>query len=270
VDEPRELARLEASLTATRAVGGVVSAVWALARAQLPRAERAVAEGFAYLEWLDRFVEEVAGSPLDAPPSRTLTVLLGPERPFCGDLAREVLEAAPPEGGVGLVGERLAETARRELDRPPRFVVAGPAGVDDLAAVSARLAGAILEEVAADPRPERDLRVELVHLAERRGRPERVLLLPSRRERPRGGRDLFSPAERVAEAAVRESVIGHLHVGLARTLLAETRARAAMADRARRAVEEREEELVTALRVLEREQITTELIELAAGIRAGR
>lgn len=268
MDEHVEIGQLESSLAAVRAVGAAVSAVWALARAQLPRVEQTVTETATYLEWLDAFVDEVAGSPVGVDAGATLTVVCGPERPFCGGLTRTVLRAVPAEGPLILVGTRLAERGADDLaaaGRDVRALVAGAGGVDELGAAADRVARALLEVLAGPSAP---ARVQLVYPGARQ--PVRSLLLATQRGAPRGERDLFSPATRVAEAAARESVSGHLRLALTRTLHAEVRMRAASADRARRAAEDREAALATQLRVLERELITAELIELAAGADAGR
>lgn len=257
-----QLRQLETSLTAVRAVGGVVSAVSALARAQLPRAEQALAQTGAYLEWLDRVVDELAGPPIDDPAADTLTVVLGPERAFCGDLAAEVLAAAPRDAPVGLVGTRLLEAAGRAEDLDLRFGLPGPAGVDELDTVARALAGALLEATPGQ------MTVELLHASERPGGTVRARLLSRRRGRAAGRRDLFSSPERIAQAAARESVTGHLRAALAEALLVETRVRAAVAERARRAVEDREAELASELRVLDRELITAELTELTGAMEA--
>lgn len=265
MDEPR---RIESSLRAVGAVGSVVSAVWALARAQLPRVEEAVAQTATYLSWLDRVVDEIAGPPLPEPPGRSLVIVLGPERAFCGDLAQRLLDAAPSEGPIGLVGTRLIEVAERGTapSADVRLRVPGPAGIDELAATSERVAAALLEALDDAGEP---LRVELLAPSDRRGGVSRELLLPTLRGTPRGERDLFSQGEEVARAAARESVVGHLRAGLVGALLVETRARAAVAERARSAVRDREAELRTALRVVEQERITHELIELASAAEVG-
>jgi len=268
-----ELHRIAGSLTAVRAVGSVISAVWALSRAQLPRVERAVADAGEYLAWLDRVVDDLAGPPLEAAPERSFTVALGPERPFCGDLGRGVLDGLPPRGEVGLVGTRLGEMGRRVLRNEPEriaFVRPGPTGIDDLAAVSGDVSRALLAHVSARRVPAEDpIQVVLLHPGGRGAAPVQSVLLPARRGAPREDLDLFSPPAVVARAAAREGVTGRLRHALGWSLLAETRARAAVAERARRAVEDREAELTTALRVLEREQVTTELVELATAAEAG-
>jgi hypothetical protein len=152
----------------------------------------------------------------------------------------------------------LIEAAERRPGLDVRFRLAGPAGVDDLDDVGSRLAHALLDVASAD------LTVELWR-ARAPGRGTVITRLLAARRGPRErSRDLFSPPERIVEAAIRESVYGHLRAALAEALLVETRLRVAVAERARRAVEEREAALATELRVLERELITSELVELTA------
>ncbi|HEY8432718.1 MAG TPA: F0F1 ATP synthase subunit gamma [Sandaracinaceae bacterium] len=259
--EPTELERIEASLRAVQAVAGVVHAVESLARAQLPRAERAVAEGSEYLDWIDAVIDRLAGPPREPEHAASLTVVVGPERAFSGGLARAVVRSAPARGALGLVGTRLSETAARERGLAERvvFSLAGPSSVDDLADASARLAEAVLAHGSG-------ARVELVHP---RGRGvARVVLLAAAREPRPLEHELYSPAREVLRAAVRESVTGRLRIALAEGLLAELRARTAMAERARRAADERLEELEARLRVGQREQITRELTELTTALLA--
>ncbi len=259
--EPMELERVEASLRAVEAVASVVHAVESLARAQLPLAERAVAEGAEYLEWVDAVVDRLAGPPRPLEPARSLTVVVGPERAFSGPLARTVAERAPAEGPLGLVGARLAEVARRDASVPPRavFELSAASSIDELPEASARLAEAVLAHGAGAP-------VDVVHPYGHGVR--HVLLLSGEREPRALVHELYSPAAAVLRAAVRESVTGRLRLVLAEALLAELRARAAMAERARRAAEDRRAELEASLRVGQRERITRELGELTTALLA--
>jgi F0F1-type ATP synthase gamma subunit len=259
--ERLELEQIESALRATSAVRSVVQAVWALSRAQLPRVEEAVAESTAYLDWVDEVVDRVAGPPRPAALERSLTLVLGPERGFCGSLARAVLATVPARGPLGLVGERLAETSRREpgVAERVRFSLPGPSGVDDLGGVSRALAAAVLEHGAGAT-------VDVVH--PRGAGTHRAVLLAGEREARRPSFDHYSPLRAVLAAAVRESVTGRLRIALAESLLAETRARVTAAERAKRAADDRETELESDLRVQQQEQITRELVELTAGLLA--
>lgn len=259
--EPMELERVEASLRAVDAVASVVHAVESLARAQLPLAERTVAEGAEYLDWVDAVVDRLAGPPRAYERARSLTVVVGPERAFSGALARSIVERAPGEGPLGLVGARLAEIARRDASVAERvvFELAGASSVDELPDASARLAEAVLAHGAGAP-------VDVLH--PHGGGVRHVLLLSGEREPRAILHELYSPPGAVLRAAVRESVTGRLRLVLAEALLAELRARAAMAERARRAADDRRAELEATLRVGQREQITRELGELTTALLA--
>ncbi|GAB5545598.1 MAG: hypothetical protein SangKO_053580 [Sandaracinaceae bacterium] len=259
---PVELARVEASLRATAAVGSVVHAVWALARAQLPRIEEAVAQATEYLDWVDEVVERLAGPPVTVEGAAPLTVLIGPERAFCGRLARTVLEHAPADGALGLVGTRLAEVASREpaLSGRVAFAIGAADSIDGLGAAAQRLARALLEHLEGTP-------VALTHPRGARGRMHRVDLLALAREGGAADHDLYSSPARVLRDAVHESLEGRLRIALAESLRAEVRARLMATERARRAVDERRDALERARRVGEQEQVTRELLELiAAGL----
>ena len=259
--ERLELEQIESALHATSAVRSVVQAVWALSRAQLPRVEEAVAESTSYLDWVDEVVDRVAGAPKPSALERLLTLVLGPERGFCGSLARSVLASVPASGPIGLVGARLAEAARREPNLRDRvlFTLPGPSSVDDLGAVSRALASAVLEHGADAP-------VELAYPRGSARGMHRAVLLAGEREAKRPSFDHYSSLRSVLVAAVRESVTGRLRVALAESLLAETRARVAAAERAKRAVDDWEAELDGDLRVGQQEQMTRELVELTAGL----
>lgn len=259
MSETVELGHLEASLRAVDAVGSVVHAVWALARAQLPRAEEAVAEGTEYLDWVDAVVDRIAGAPREAEASESLTIVVGPERAFCGPLARSTAESIPPAGPVGLVGSRLAEVALRDhaIAQRVAFTLAGASSVDELPDTATRLAAAVLAHGADAP-------VEVVHL---RGRAtHRVILLAMEREGRAIQHELYSPREAVLHAAVREGVTGRVRLALAETLLVELRARVLATERARRAAKERRAQLEASWRIGQRDQITRELMELTGAL----
>lgn len=257
---PVDLGRIEASLRATAAVGSVVHAVWALARAQLPRIEEAVAQATEYLDWVDAVVERLAGPPVEIAGATTLTVLIGPERAFCGRLARTVIERAPEAGALGLVGTRLTEVGAREPAVSSRvaFAIAGADSVDALEPAARRLAAALLEHGEGAP-------VALAHPRGARGRMHHVTLLALAREGGGADHDLFSSRETLLRDAVRESLEGRLRIALAESLRAEVRARLMATERARRAVDERRAALERSRRVAEQEQVTLELLELIAG-----
>ncbi len=259
--ETVELAQLESSLRAVDAVGSVVHAVWALAKAQLPRAEEVVQEGAQYLDWIDAVVDRIAGPPREVGLGEPLTVVIGPERAFCGPLARSTADSIPRAGPIGLVGSRLSEVAMRDPAVRARvvFALASASSVDELAETSAQLAGAVLEHGA-------DARVDVVHL---RGRgTHRVILLATEREVRALEHELYSPVEVLLRAAVHESVTGRLRLALAETLLVELRARVLATERARRAARERRDALEASWRIGQRDQVTRELMELTTALLA--
>jgi F0F1-type ATP synthase gamma subunit len=258
-----DIDRLEHSLRATEAVGSVVRAVWALSRAQLPRMQEAVQDAITYLDWVDAVVDRLAGPPRPSELERSLTVVLGPERSFSGTLAQTILEHAPPTGPLGLVGARLGEVSRRDPTLRERvvFEIPGPVSVDELADASADLTAAILASCADAP-------VDVLHphlgAGGARGL-RRTLLLATEREAGRSDYDLYSAADDVLRAAVREALTGRVRILLAQSLEAEIVARVDTADRARRAIEDRLETLARGLRVQMQEQTTRELLEIVSG-----
>ncbi|HJL15240.1 MAG TPA: F0F1 ATP synthase subunit gamma [Sandaracinaceae bacterium LLY-WYZ-13_1] len=263
MNEPQELEQIESALRATDAVRSVVQAVWALARAQLPRVEEAVTHSSEYLDWVDAVVDRVAGPPRPSALESSLTVVLGPERAFCGSLAQAVLERAPASGPLGLVGARLSEVAARQpaFGARVRFELPGPSSVDDLGEVSAALARALLAHGEDAP-------VDVLYPRGARSGMRRAVLLASEREAGRPDFEHYSPLSAVLAAAVRESVTGRLRIALAESLMAETRARVTAAERAKRAADERQRSLESRLRVQQQEGITRELVELTAGLLA--
>lgn len=259
---------IEARLRAVDAVGDVVRAVWAIAQAQHPRAEAAVAEASAYLDWVDAIVERVAGRPLrgrdgtDDPAALTLAV--GPERAFCGALARECADALPAAGRLGLVGRRFADavTARPALRARVVFTLPGPGSVDEFEPVAEAAAAAVLHH--AGPHA-----VWVQHPRDGRVAGERALLLPAPGAAGPGRLpDHFSPPDTLLADAARERATGRLVSALAEALRAEVRARVAATEHARHAIDERRGGLERSLRVLRQEGITAELLELFAGVDA--
>lgn len=248
-----DLERIERRLGALDAVGGVVHALGAIARAQLPEVEERVGDAHAYLDEVDACVERL----VHREPSRgpRVTVVLGPERPFCGSLPRDLADEARSRAPVIVVGRRLVE-ATRALGLDAEAELAGPSSALDLDDVARRLASVVAERM-------HDRDVVLVH-ATPKGIEEVVLLGGPATPRPNPP-ELLSPREVVLAAAVRESVSARLHVALARALHAEVAARLTAAEAARAAIDRRRDELLSAWRVARHERITTELLELVAG-----
>lgn len=260
-DDASDALQVQRRAAATSAVGSVVQAIWALASAELPRVDALAEQASVYLDWVDAVLERLAGPELVDTKHATLCVVLGPERSFCGAFPRQVAEAIPSEGALALVGHRLAEAATARDRQRAAFVLAGPVSVDDLEPVADAVAAAVLS--VADGH-----RVELLYPVER-GALRHAVLLSAPRTLPADERvGTYSDPASVLAAAVRHGVTGRLRVALAETLRTEVRARAAAAEAARNAVKDQLEALESRLRVIFQEQITSELVDLYAGVLA--
>lgn len=255
-----DVAAVERSMRAISAIRQVVHAIWALSRAQLPLVEQAATAAVTYQRWVDEAVERVAGSPAEAADAsaRSLTVVFGPERPYSSALARRIMEVIP-EGELGIVGERLAESVRQapRVNERVRFRSAGSVSYDDLHAVALSVAGDIL-------RHGRGAAVLVMHPVDDGTAIRRVPLITARMpvDHPP---ETYTALGAVVEAAVVEAMKGRLAVAAAEALRAEIKARIAAADAARRACEERLVELESVWHLGRRETITRELLEIAAG-----
>lgn len=260
-DRTDELSVLEGRIAAAKAVGGVVHALWALSSSQLARVEATSSSASIYLDWVDEVVARLAGKPAPHVSAETLVVALGPERPFCGSLPTEIVRTLPRDTALGLCGTRLHQAIADQPDVAANveFVVPGASSVDDLHGVTEQLAAAVLAHAK-----KRVVILSYPQIAA--GTPRRVTLLSGAR-RPLPWRDFesYSSEMHLLEAAISESVIGRLRVGLAESLRAEIRARASAAESAKHAVERKMDELTSHLRQLHQERITRELTELYAG-----
>jgi hypothetical protein len=234
-----------------------------LARAQLPLVEAAAQEATAYLDWADSIVERLAGAPLPAHPKALLVVVLGPERPYCGALPRQIADAIPDSGELGLVGQRLCEAALADplIARRVRFQLPGATTHDEHEEVGRQVALAVLEHHA-------DRQVELVYPRRDARSLERRVLLAGTRAAALAPPDTYAPLVEVLDRAVTEALSGRLAVGVVEALHAEVLARIAAADRARGACDRKLEELGLAWRVARQERITNELLEAVAGAQA--
>ncbi len=248
-----DLGRLEQRLEALEAVCGVVHALGAIARAQLPEVEERVGDAQGYLEEVDACVARLVHRSVSAGPR--LTVVLGPERAFCGSLPRELAKVAKARMPVVLIGRRLTEAASL-LGVSTEAELSGPTSALDLDLVARQVARAVAERMQG-----RD--VVLVH--PRPGGVAEVVLLGGPATPAPGAPELFSPREVVLAAAVRESVSARLHLALARALHAEVSGRLAASEAACTAIERKRDELLATWRVARHERITTELLELVSG-----
>jgi F-type H+-transporting ATPase subunit gamma len=259
--DEKDLSSLERRMDAVAAVRQVVNAIWALARAQLPHVEEASAEVVAYLEQVEAVVSRLAGPPRPpASTARSLVVLMGPERAWCGSLPRELLAQLPEDAELGLVGRRLQEVV---AEAPPlrarvRFALPGATSPEDATQVALAVAERLLAHLDV-------AHVELWHPVGGGRRLTRAVLLGRERERRHTSPPTLSPWEEVLRAAVFEVVTSRLAVGAVEALRSEVVARVAAADQARAAAERQLGELQQAWRVARQEQITSELVELVAG-----
>ncbi|MCC6625163.1 MAG: F0F1 ATP synthase subunit gamma [Deltaproteobacteria bacterium] len=261
-----DLRQLEARADAVRTVERVVKAVWALARAQMPLADRAAAESVAHVDALDRVLARLAGAPRTTPHAPggadALTVVIGPEHALTGGLAERVRRALPPEGALGVVGQRLHDLI---VDGPEaarvRFHVPAPSSVPGLEASARLLAEAIVD---ARARMTPDVEVVIVHPMAGADVMARSVLLSGAREPVGAPPETLSPlADVIAEVAA-QALTARLAAALAESLRAELRARLAAAGQAKQAAGDKLEEIDRLLRSARQGDVTREVTELAA------
>lgn len=259
-EAPRDLHAAERALDAVVAIRQVVQAVWTLARAQQPKVEAAVGEASAYLGWVEELVARFGGDPPEEAPGSALWVVVGPERPFCGGLARRLLEQVPQQGSLLLVGRRLADAVPAVGPLRSRIVslLPAPAGPEDIDPCARRVAATLLELDHAGP-------VGMLHPSEGGTHLEQAPLLAAGPRNTRLALETYSPPETVLAAAIHEALSGRLVVGLAEGLRTEVRARLLAADAARQGCDRKLEALRQQWRVLRQEAITGELLELFSG-----
>jgi F-type H+-transporting ATPase subunit gamma len=260
-EELSDVDRASSRLTAIASVRQVVHGLWAVARAQAPEADRVVAESETYLERVWRVVERLS-EPTGEPPTseHILHVVFGPERGFCGPLARKMADRIPPGGPVAIVGTWMAEFASETPGLADRVVfrITGPASPDEIGSVSSELTAELASRAA-----HYDIRL---HFPVARGRsPRALMLLESRRTVGTGLPETWSSPEAVLEAALTEWLAGQLAAALSETFRTEVHARMTAADKARKNCDNHMEELERTLRILRQEQITSELLDLVGG-----
>ncbi|MBW2271279.1 MAG: F0F1 ATP synthase subunit gamma [Deltaproteobacteria bacterium] len=259
-EAPRDLQAAERALDAVAAIRQVVQAVWTLARAQQSRVEEAAGEASAYLGWVEELVGRFGGDPPEEAAGRALWVVVGPERPFCGGLARRLLEQVPRQDSLLLVGRRLADAVPAVGPLHSSIVSALPAaaGPEDIDPCARRVAATLLELDHAGP-------VGMLHPADGGSDLQRAPLLAAGPRHTRLALETYSPPETVLAAAIHEALSGRLVVGLAEGLRTEVRARLVAADAARQGCDRKLEALRQQWRVLRQEAITGELLELFSG-----
>lgn len=255
---PPDVHAVERRMDALLSVRQVFHALWALSRAQLALAEQAAHNADAWLHdvaaTLDRLTRPVAAQP-DAP---VLSVLVGPQRPWCGTLASKVL-AEVPGGALGVVGARLAESALRvpSVQKRVAFVVEGPTVPDEVDGVARNVAQQLLVHGLG-------MRVRVMHPHGAEGHLVTTDLLPHRLEPVAYPPPTLSAVAQVADAVLRQVLEARITVAVAQAMYTEIRARVMATDRARTACDERLEGLERQRRVLRQEQITRELLEVVS------
>lgn len=260
VDPAQNLQAVERSIDAVTAIRQVVGAVWTLARAQQRRVEYAAGEGLAYLRWVQEFVARFAVEDLKEAGGGALWVVLGPERPFCGGLARRLIEQVPSEGALLLVGRRLADAVPLEGAVRGRVVasLSGAASPEEIDSSARRVAAKLLEIEHEGP-------IGLLYPIEGGTTLTSTLLVGAV---PRSSGEIpetYSAVTTVLSAAMQEAVSGRLVLGSAEALRSEVRARLIAADAARQGCDRELEGLRRQWRVQRQEAITSELLELYSG-----
>ncbi len=259
-ERPSDLHAAERAIDGVAAIRQVVQAVWTLARAQQARVEAAAAEASAYIGWVEEMVARFGGKPREEEPGAALWVLVGPERSFCGGLARRLLEQLPREGPLLLVGRRLADTVPAEGVLQKRIVSSLPAASapEEVDSAARRVAWTLLDINHVGP-------VTMLHPTGGGSELHRAPLLVGGAFDPRVAPQTYSPPAAVLAAAIQEALSARLVVGLAEGLRSEVRARLHAADSARQGCDRSLGRLRQDWRVLRQEAITDELLELFAG-----
>jgi hypothetical protein len=262
LDDLRDPRVIERKREAVQAVHQVVHLIWLMAQTQLAEVEQTAADTSHYLDWVDDTVARLAGrvrSPtLGADRAH---VVFGPERGYCGSLARDVIDQIPDEGPVGMVGTNLAEHASRHPELMARvvFQLPGASNVAEHEGVAYAVAAEALR-LGADGRA-----VQILYPPGAGSALKSAIILGGEREVVHLPPETFSPAPVVLDAAVHELVTGRLAVAAIEALRSEVRARLVAADRARQGCERRAEQLLASWRVARQAQITGELLEVVAG-----
>jgi len=258
--EPVDLYAAERAIDAVLSIQQVVKAVWTLARAQQPRVEAAASDASAYLDRVEELVERFARRSFEQTQGSPMWVVVGPERPFCGGLARQLIEQLPAEGSLLLVGRRLTEAVPPSGPIRDRVASSLPAaaGPEELDRCARQVAAALLDLAHAGP-------VGILHPKDGGSGLERTVLLAAGPLESERAPETYSASAVVLGTALQEAVSGRLVVALAEGLRSEVRARLQAADAARQSGEKRLASLRQRWRVLRQESITAELVELFAG-----
>ena len=252
---PTSLEGVEALIGATRAVGGIMHAIAVVSRAQYALADELTQNSLVYYEWLDEAVARLAGPPVGN-GSPALRILLGPERALCGNLTRAFEREVDDDPTLVLVGARLAQSPA--LAGKAVFATSSVSSGSDIEAKAAEIGEFMI-------RYGTDLDVELVFPVNSSGELHRELLLPRRRLDPDSRIDTYSPPQELLKVLLSQALLsGRIAHGLAQALRAELGARVLVAQRASTHCDERLRALEDERRVLQKEQVTSELAEVVA------
>ena len=254
-----DLDTVERSIATVRSVHKVVSAIWAMARAQVPHVDATVRNANDYLTWVDETVDRLVGQPTPGEDA-ALAVVFGPERAYCGSLPRYIAEQLPTTGPLGIVGSRLAVAAASDTAMAARisFRIPGAVTHQDHERVASQTAREILAH--AEGR-----QVELMYPVEGQRALQRAVLVAGVRHPLENPVDTYSPRSELLRHALQESITGRLAVAAAEVLRAEVHARLRAADAARTACDGRLETLEHDWRTARQDRITSELLEVVAG-----
>ncbi|MDR3474830.1 MAG: F0F1 ATP synthase subunit gamma [Devosia sp.] len=269
------LVDISAREAGVRELGVVLNAVRSIAASRAQQAREALLA-------VDSYSAELAGAigavlrltPQgdSGPPTRhrTARVVFGAEEGFAGTFTERVLKgvSATDGGALFLVGSRAVSVAA-ERGLLPRWTGAMSSHVAGIPKLADRIATALYAGIASG---EID-RIEAIHASFRTGQAFEVrteLLLPLDEDAFRKGDGVQAPLLELAPLDILNHLASdYLHAQLCRAALhafaAENEARVEAMASARREIERQLEALQTQIRQVRQEQITDEIIELAAG-----
>lgn len=273
------LADIRARIETVDQLDTVITAMRSIAAARARHARERLDGIRTYARTIGTAISEALAMLPDPPPPPAagqpadVVIALTAEQGFAGAFSARVLDRARQHLGVGkcelmLVGDRgLMVAAERGL----RVAWSAPmaAHVDEIPALADRIAGELYARLATG----RPLHVSLVHAqpdpAEGEVITEHALLPFDYGRFPGGVRSLpplvSLPPERLAARLAEEHVFAELCAALTLSFAAENEARMRAMIGARGNVRRTRETLRATYRRLRQEQITTEIVELAAG-----
>ena len=212
--------------------------------------------------------------PPKAPAGHGLAIVVGAGQGFSGAFAERIAQAALDMAGGGdalmVVGGRT-RGALGERGIAPAWFADAPSHALDVPALASRLSDALFERLGA--RPDAPVSILFANPEAASGPLVRRRMFPfdfARFTPPSGGPLLMSvPPARLVAALVEEYVFAALCEALMLGFAAENAARAAAMTRARSNVKRIAADLKVQFQQARQDQMTTEIIELASGARAG-